>query len=130
MFKDNVVITGECFNLFKDLLDDFQHQVIDLLNEDGYRYTITSANDKNHSQNSLHYKNKAIDVRIKDIGLKPEYRKILLEAIVVYLGSVYTEFVFILHLRDGKNHLHIQYGRDNIKSFDSAVGENKNVFLR
>jgi len=38
--------------------------------------------------------------------------------------------VFILHLYDGKNHIHIQHGRDNIISFDSAIGENKNVFIK
>jgi hypothetical protein len=95
-----------------------------------YRYTITSANDSGHSINSLHYKNKAIDVRIKDIDTKLYHNKKILESCVCGLGYLFGDFVFILHLYDGRNHLHIQHGRDNIISFDSSIGENNNVFIK
>jgi len=130
MFKDTVVISGECFNLFQNVLADFERQVQTMFEEYGFGYTITSANDSDHSKNSTHYKNKAIDVRIKDIGLKLQFQQMFLGAIVAYLGDAYKDFVFILHLYDGKNHLHIQHGRDNIISFDSAIGENVNVFIK
>ena len=130
MLEDTVVITGECYNLFKQVLEQYECAVQDIMVLHTYTYTITSANDKNHSINSLHYKNKAIDVRINDIPTRDSYRKKLLEAIALMLGSIFIDFVFILHLYDGKNHLHIQHGRDNIISFDNAIGENKNVFIK
>ena len=130
MFKDTVMISGECFNLFKNVLDDFEHQVQTIMDEYDFNWTITSANDSDHSKNSTHFYNKAIDVRIKDIDLKKLWGKKMLEAIVVLMGHSYKDFVFILHLYDGKNHLHIQHGRDNIISFDNAIGESRNVFIK
>ena len=130
MFKENVVITGECFNLFKDIICDYECRVDNDIEGHTYNATITSANDGVHSNNSTHYKNKAIDLRIKDIDLGRDYLKKYMEAIVMYLGDIYRDFVFILHLYDGKNHIHIQHGRDNIISFDSAICENKNVFIK
>jgi len=130
MFEDNVVITGKCYNLFRGTIKVFEEMVNDYLYFKDYEATITSANDSDHSLNSLHYKNKAIDVRIKDLAIVSSWKKKILEAIVIHLGFVESDKVFILHLYDGKDHLHIQYGRDNIISFDNAVGENKNVFIK
>jgi hypothetical protein len=131
MFKDNVVITGECFNLFRKVLKMYEYFLNIHFTELGeYNATITSANDGLHSENSLHYKNKAIDIRIKDVNIDSEYDEKYMEGVVLSLGANCSKFVFILHLYDGKNHLHIQHGRDNIISFDSAVGENNNVFIK
>lgn len=130
MFEDNVTITGECFNLFEKVLLDFENRVYNIMEHCGYTYTITSANDGKHSKNSTHYQNKALDVRINNIDLSRQYMQKYLEGIVMFLGDNYSEFVFILHLYDGKNHLHMQHGVDNIISFDGAIGENVNVFIK
>jgi len=130
MFKDNVVITGECYELFKSTLDAFEAMVADYMPFDKYKATITSGRDGEHSDNSLHYKDKAIDVRIKDLNLDFIHCNKRLEFLVTHLGFVCKDKVFILHLYDGKDHLHIQHGRDNIVSFDSAIGENNNVFIK
>ena len=129
--EDNVTINGECYNMFAHtVVKDFEHLCQMHLEADNYRATITSANDGSHSENSLHYKNMAIDVRLKDlpIGMQDSFK--YLEGIVCDLGLIYPECVFILHLYDNKNHIHMQYGRDNIISFDSAIGENNNVFIK
>jgi len=86
MFKENVVITGECFNLFKDIICDYECRVDNDIEGHTYNATITSANDGVHSNNSTHYKNKAIDLRIKDIDLGRDYLKKYMEAIVMYLA--------------------------------------------
>jgi hypothetical protein len=129
MFKDTVRISGECFNLFEDIIYRFE-DLVGRYFDTSYGATITSANDGIHSTNSLHAKNKAIDLRTKDIPQKRLPQKKYLELVIIELGEEYSDFVFILHLYDGKNHLHIQHGRDNIISFDSAIGENKNVFIK
>ena len=46
------------------------------------------------------------------------------------LGYVCNDMIFILHLYDGKNHIHIQEGLANIISPDKAIGEHKNVFIK
>lgn len=133
MFKDTVVISGECINLFNPVLAGYQSCVSSSMDFEGkirYECTITSANDGVHSENSVHYKNNAIDVRTKDIVTNTQSEKKFFEAIILQLGEHYKGFVFILHLYDGKDHLHIQHGRGNIISFDSAIGENKNVFIK
>ena len=129
MFVDTVIITGKCFELFNPVLEMFDELIRDHL-EVYYRHTITSANDSGHSHNSTHYKNKAVDIRINDIDTKLEHNKKMLESCVCSLGYLFKDFVFILHLYDGKNHLHIQHGGDNIISFDNAIGENVNVFIK
>jgi hypothetical protein len=129
MFTENVVITGQCYNMFKPVLEQWE-SIISTYLEDDYKATITSANDGSHSTNSMHYKNKAVDIRIKDIDTDLIYRKKNLEACVYLIGCYYKYCVFILHLYDGKNHLHIQKGTDNIINPDSGLGENKNVFIK
>jgi hypothetical protein len=130
MLEDTVVISGKCFKLFKNVLADFDDGVQTMLEEYGFEHTITSANDGGHSKNSTHYQNKAIDVKIDNIDLGRQWREKVLESIIMYLADQYKDFLFIIHLYDGKNHLHIQHGTDNIISFDNAIGENKNVFIK
>ena len=129
-FKDNVVITGNCLNLFDNVIKDFEHQVSDLLQVDNYEATITSGNDGTHTANSLHYKNKAIDLRIKDIGLDDDFRKQLFEAVVFVLGYLYPEYAFIAHIYDGAKHLHIQHGKGNILNVDNLTGDHDNVIIK
>ena len=129
-FKDNVVITGNCLNLFDNVIKDFEHQVSDLLQVDNYEATITSGNDGSHTNNSLHYKNRAIDLRIKDISLDGHFRKQLFEAVVFVIGYLYPEFTFIAHIYDGANHLHIQHGKCNISNHDLLTGDNGNVIIK
>ena len=129
-FKDNVVITGNCLNLFDNVIKDFEKQVSELLQIDNYEATITSGNDGTHTNNSLHYKNRAIDLRIKDIGIDGCFRKQLFEAVVFVIGYLYPEFVFIAHIYDGANHLHIQHGKENIKNPESLTGDHDNIVIK
>ncbi len=129
--KDNVVISGECYKLFAHtIIQHFERLVAHALDEVGYVATITSARDGEHSKNSLHKTDRAIDLRTKDLPLRIGGNNKYLEGIVLDMGFDWGEYVFILHLYDGKQHLHVQHGRENILSFGDAQGEHNNVFLR
>jgi hypothetical protein len=81
-----------------------------------------------HSKYSVHYTGDAIDLRVKDLfdGMG-EHR---LRFIVMKLGQIYKNMFFILHVDDGKNHMHIQLGRKNILNANLALGVNSNVFIK
>ena len=129
--EKTAVLHGNCLSKFAGVLFTYECALRDyLLIDDDYEVTITSANDSVHSHNSLHYRNEAIDVRISDLNLLNQHQNKLMEAIVLRIGQRYAGYVFIAHLYDGQNHIHMQYSRDNIVSFDSAIGENKNVFIK
>jgi hypothetical protein len=129
MFKDNVLITGKCYNLFDDITTRYE-VLADTFYSIDYYSTIASGRDGKHSPNSLHYEDMAIDLRIKDLPIKDSFNKKLLEALVVKLANEFKGFFFILHLYDGKRHIHVQYGKRNIISPKDAIGENKNVFIK
>lgn len=68
----------------------------------GYELVVTSGNDSIHSKNSLHYQNKAIDLRTKNISVKGK------EDLII------TDLKFILE-KEGfdvileTDHIHIEY---------------------
>jgi len=95
-----------------------------------YTMTITSGNDSSHSQHSLHYKNEAIDIRIRDFifdGIPTLYPFSnswwdLTEAMCKHLALKLSP-VFVMVLE--KNHIHLQIGGDNIKNFY----EDQNLYI-
>ena len=77
--------------------------------DNAYKPVITSANDYNgHKNNSLHYKGKAVDIRVKDIS--DEKRNDIAEVLRLSLGPGYI----VLHEDKGNSneHLHIQVRDD------------------
>lgn len=96
---------------------------------------VTSGTDGTHSTNSMHYKSKAQDLRIRH--LKTGYLKYTMGH-DVWTGALYLafahiaeqlpEFCFIVHAKDGKKHCHCQHGRENIRGM--GVGEHKNLYLK
>ena len=70
---------------------------------------VTSANDSRHSDNSLHYKNRAFDIRIYNIiGDVHREAKLWAERMQIELGS---DFDVIYE----KTHIHIEHDPDVIK---------------
>lgn len=63
-----------------------------------YEMTITSGNDGTHKKNSLHYINRAIDIRSKDMK-KPLWVSIIIKK---KLGKNYDVIL-------EKDHIHIEY---------------------
>lgn len=68
------------------------------LEGENYEITITSGNDGKHSKHSLHYKNKAIDIRTRDM----EQKEKVWRRIKYTLGRDYDVI-----LED--DHIHIEY---------------------
>ena len=67
---------------------------------------VTSANDSRHSDNSLHYKNRAFDIRVLNIvGDVHREAKLWAERMQVELGPDYD----IIY---EKTHIHIEYDPD------------------
>jgi hypothetical protein len=94
VFKE---INAPLFNIIKTLLDaEF---------EIGKEMVITSVNDSVHKKNSLHYQNRAIDIRTKH--LTPEEKKKLYAFLRNKLGGDYD---VILESEGLDNeHIHIEY---------------------
>jgi len=90
MFKNSVRISGECFKLFETAIEVFESLVNNIMMQENYKATITSANDGDHSEHSLHYIDKAIDIRIKDIHFlnDDQYKQKFLEGIVLRMALV------------------------------------------
>lgn len=72
-------------------------------NGNEYVMTITSGNDGKHIKNSLHYKNKAIDIRSKDMRMK-EYTVYKLKKM---LGNSYD--ILLESHNQPNEHIHIEY---------------------
>ena len=71
-----------------------------LINGVNYQMTITSGNDGVHKNNSLHYKNEAIDIRTRDMDVND---KILTQLwIKKWLGFDYDVIL-------ESDHIHIEY---------------------
>lgn len=88
--------------VFKEI-NDYYIQIFEALNllpYGSYTPTITSANDGKHMDTSLHYKSRAVDIRVNDRPNSdwPGYRDLLARR----LGP---SFQVILE----KDHLHIEY---------------------
>ena len=69
--------------------------------------TITSAHDSTHSNNSLHYIGKAVDIRIND------WQKVDMQTVVKSIAWILGDPWVVLHEVD---HLHIQLTPSNIVS--------------
>lgn len=70
---------------------------------------ITSGNDSNHMNGSLHFKNRALDFRGNNI--KVTVGKLLAENVAGRLGSQY-DVVFETFLQPANNHLHVEFDPD------------------
>lgn len=66
----------------------------------GYEFVITSLNDSEHIEGTLHFNGNAFDARVKHIPL--EKRQLLVNRIVKHLNSNYDVVL-------ETNHLHIEY---------------------
>ena len=73
--------------------------------EIGKEMVITSVNDSIHKKNSLHYKNRAVDIRTKH--LTPDEKKRLLKFLREKLGGDY-DVIFEGENTDNE-HIHIEY---------------------
>lgn len=84
-------------------------QVGVVYNKHGYRCTITSGLDGQHSSGSLHYQGKALDFRVRNIHSIQEMAQITRE-IATALGDNYD---VILESPGAPNqHIHIEYDPD------------------
>ena len=96
---------------------------------------VTSGIDGKHSDGSMHYQSKAIDLRIRH--LRTDYLKYEIEH-EVWTSALYLAFAciaeqlpkycFIIHAKDNKRHVHIQYSRENIRGI--GKGEHRNLYLK
>lgn len=72
----------------------------------GYECVITSLNDGKHKQGSLHYVDKGVDFRTKNI-FHPEHKELIKRDITETLGEKYD---VIFEARGEVNeHLHVEY---------------------
>jgi hypothetical protein len=68
---------------------------------------ITSANDGRHKDGSLHYRNAAVDIRVKNLPDEPTKRSFL-AALVAELGD--ADYDFLYEDPGGPNqHIHIEF---------------------
>ena len=70
------------------------------------RAVITSGNDSKHGKNSLHYANRALDFRGRDITVTQG--NALDSAVTAILGPKY-DVIFETFLDSNNNHLHVEY---------------------
>lgn len=109
-YKSNVSI-----KFLYPAMADLQN-AIQLASPEGYEPTITSANDGKHSEDSLHYEDKADDIRTRDF---PFFRlndfentrhhiDKWIEAIKIYLKNP-DEFDFVFGDKNHRNHIHIEW---------------------
>ena len=81
-----------------------------------YEPTITSANDSKHMDTSLHYKDKAYDIRTRDfpgfdLNKFEETRHVIddfIDTIKKYLASP-DEFDFVFGDKKHQNHIHVEW---------------------
>ena len=105
-----IVKPGVVFcKLEKEIYDIF-HLLEQVWNQfaPGMEPTITSANDSKHMENSLHYRNLAIDLRTKNLP------KLVIKDILFALGSNLEPIgydVLLEGLDTDKEHFHIEYDR-------------------
>lgn len=91
--------------VFKKFLKEIIRVIVVLdgiSDEIGVDMVITSANDGVHSKNSLHYKDRALDIRT--FHLNEEQKKVVLELLKSRLGGDY-DVIF----ETNPEHIHIEY---------------------
>ncbi len=94
--------------LLEDLHPDVAKAAFDL--ERVYRkrfgvdLVITSGNDGTHKKNSFHYKNAAIDIRVKNVP-RTRWTELLVECRQAISDDL---FDLILELKPGSEHIHLE----------------------
>ena len=109
-YKSNVSI-----KFLYPAMADLQN-ALELSSPKEYEPTITSANDSRHSKNSLHYSDKAYDIRTRDVyGFDLDFpestRGVIdkwIKSIKIYLKSP-DEFDFVFGDKNHRNHIHIEW---------------------
>ena len=94
---------------------ELQNAIINASPE-GYEPTITSANDSTHMESSLHYHDKAYDIRTRDYPFFKlndfENTKYHIEQwikdIKMYLSNP-DEFDFVFGDKNHQNHIHVEW---------------------
>lgn len=90
-------------------------QVVQHTAPKGYEPTVTSANDSKHEPNSLHYKNRAFDIRVKDYPgfslWRFEKTKGVIFEWIRRMRKFLPESDYDIIFGDAmhKNHIHIEY---------------------
>ena len=87
----------EIYNIFSTIDEVFKHH--------GLECTITSANDKTHMTNSLHYRNLALDLRSHFIP--KGYEQSMVDELQEALGSDYD--ILLEGLDTPNEHIHLEF---------------------
>jgi hypothetical protein len=99
--KNDVIINGAHFDPVMVKIIDVARETAPML-EKGTVW-ITSANDSEHMEGSLHYENRAFDIRIKNIiGARNHEARLWAERMQVALGDDYDVLL-------EKDHIHVEY---------------------
>ena len=100
-FKDGVHINGS--HLYPEMTKITEMARITAPTTDDGKVWITSANDSQHGDASLHYKDKAFDLRISNITGQVHYEaELWAERLALALGP---EYDVVLE----KNHIHVEF---------------------
>ena len=98
----------------QDCIDSIIDAYRDVLQDDNYKITVTSARDGKHSKHSLHYSGEAIDLRTKDIkeqGLIPY----IADLMVILLKFSLPDYQWVvIDESEKKAHLHLQTSHKNV----------------
>ena len=98
----------------QDCIDSIVDAYRDVLQDDNYKITVTSARDGKHSKHSLHYSGEAIDLRTKDIkeqGLIPY----IADLMVILLKFSLPDYQWVVIDESEKsNHIHLQLSHKNV----------------
>ena len=107
--KDDVQINGAHFDSVMVRIIDVARETAPML-EKGTVW-ITSANDSNHMTGSLHYENRAFDIRIRNIiGQVSSEARLWAERIQVALGDDYDVLL-------ESDHIHVEYDPQEPKAW-------------
>lgn len=87
----------EIYSIFSTIDEVFKHH--------GLECTITSANDKTHMTNSLHYRNLALDLRSHFIP--KGYEQSMVDELQEALGSDYD--ILLEGLNTPNEHIHLEF---------------------
>ena len=98
----------------QDCIDALVDAYREVLQDDNYKPTVTSARDGKHSKYSLHYSGEAIDLRTKDIkeqGLIPY----IADLMVILLKFSLPDYQWVvIDESEKKAHLHLQLSHKNV----------------
>lgn len=95
-----LVKPGVVFKEFNIFVLKIIHCLLDLEMQLGKEMVITSANDGKHKENSLHYKNLALDIRTRH--LEKDEIQIVLNYLRTKLGGDYDVIL-------ESDHIHVEY---------------------